>query len=97
MCLPVIFRQRVGKNVTAATNTQATIESFLDASYSMPSVSYQRKAGHQFFPGFLIFMIEYVIELTLTRNPAGRNKINNISGVLSPEETSLFTISSTMC
>jgi hypothetical protein len=45
----------------------------------------------------LVFTKENVIELTLTRNPAGRNKINNISGVVFPEEPFLFTISSTTC
>jgi hypothetical protein len=40
---PSIARQRIGKNVTVATNTHATIEELLDASFSMRSVSYQRK------------------------------------------------------
>jgi hypothetical protein len=38
---PIVARQRLGKNVTAATNTHATIE-LLDAFY-MRSVSYQGK------------------------------------------------------
>jgi hypothetical protein len=42
---PTVARQRLGKNVTAATNTHATIEELLDASFSMQSVSYQRKVG----------------------------------------------------
>jgi hypothetical protein len=42
----IVARQRLGKkNVTAATNTHATIEELLDASFSMPSVRYQRKVG----------------------------------------------------
>jgi hypothetical protein len=41
--LNVVARQRLGKNVTAATNTHATIEELLDASFSMRSVSYGRK------------------------------------------------------
>jgi hypothetical protein len=32
---PVVARQRLGKNVTAATNTHATIEELLDASFYM--------------------------------------------------------------
>jgi hypothetical protein len=39
---PIIARQRLGKNVTAATNTHATIE-LLDASFPMRSVSYEGK------------------------------------------------------
>jgi hypothetical protein len=42
---PIVARQRFGKNVTAATNTQGTIEELLNASFSMRSVSYQRKVG----------------------------------------------------
>jgi hypothetical protein len=37
-----IARQRLGKHVPAATNTHATIEEMLNASFSMRSVSYQR-------------------------------------------------------
>jgi hypothetical protein len=40
---PIVARQRLGKDVTAATNTHATIEEMLDASFSTRSVSYQRK------------------------------------------------------
>jgi hypothetical protein len=38
-----IARQRLGIWDSAATNIHATIEKFLDASFSMPSVSYQRQ------------------------------------------------------
>jgi hypothetical protein len=41
--LPIIARQRLDKNVIAVTNTQATKEEFLDASFYMLSVSYQGK------------------------------------------------------
>jgi hypothetical protein len=37
--------QRLDNKVNAATNTHATIEELLDASFSMWSVSYQRKVG----------------------------------------------------
>jgi hypothetical protein len=40
---PVIARQRLGKNFTAAMNTHTEIEEFLDWSCYMSSVSYQRK------------------------------------------------------
>jgi hypothetical protein len=49
-------RQRLGKNVTTATNTHATIEELLDVSFYMRSVSYQRKIGDQSFPEFLVFL-----------------------------------------
>jgi hypothetical protein len=41
----ITARQQLGKNVTTATNTDATIEELLDTSFSMRPISYQRKAG----------------------------------------------------
>jgi hypothetical protein len=41
--LPINARQRIDRNVTAVTNTHATIEELLDASFSMWPVSYQGK------------------------------------------------------
>jgi hypothetical protein len=38
-----LTRERLGKN--AATNTHETIKEFLEASFYMESVSYQRKVG----------------------------------------------------
>jgi hypothetical protein len=38
-----VAREQLGKNVTAITNTHATIEELLDASFSMSLVSYQGK------------------------------------------------------
>jgi hypothetical protein len=47
VCVPLIVaRKRLGTNATAATNIHSTAEEFLDASFSMPSVSYQRKVGY---------------------------------------------------
>jgi hypothetical protein len=43
MYFPIVATQRLGKNFTAATNTQATIEEILDASFSMQPMSYQGK------------------------------------------------------
>jgi hypothetical protein len=44
VCLsPIVARQRLGRKVTAVTNTQATIEELLEASFSLWSVSYQGK------------------------------------------------------
>jgi hypothetical protein len=57
---PLAVRQRLGKNDTAATNTYITIEELLDASFSMRSVSYQRKIGDWFFPELLILIIVYL-------------------------------------
>jgi hypothetical protein len=37
---PIIVRQRLSKNVTAATNTHAKIEEMLEASFSMQFMSY---------------------------------------------------------
>jgi hypothetical protein len=41
----IIDRQRLGKTVTAATNTHTTTEEMLDASFSMQFIPYQRKVG----------------------------------------------------
>jgi hypothetical protein len=38
---PIVARQRLGRNSTAVTNAYATIEEFLNASFSMWPVSYQ--------------------------------------------------------
>jgi hypothetical protein len=40
---PIVARQRLGLNLTAVTNTRATIEELLDASFSMWPVPYQGK------------------------------------------------------
>jgi hypothetical protein len=49
MCIPpIVARLRLYKNVTAATNTYATAEELLDASFSMQFVSYQRTVGDEF-------------------------------------------------
>jgi hypothetical protein len=45
---PIDAKQMIDKNVTAATNTHATIEELLDVSFSTQSVSYQRKVGDYF-------------------------------------------------
>jgi hypothetical protein len=50
---PIVSRQRLCKNITAATDTHATIEELLDASfYAVRVVS--RKAGDEFFPELLL-------------------------------------------
>jgi hypothetical protein len=42
LCIPpIVATQRLGKYVSAATNTHATIEELLDAMFSMRPVSYQ--------------------------------------------------------
>jgi hypothetical protein len=38
---PIVARQWLGRDVTELTNTHATIEELLDASFSMWPVSYQ--------------------------------------------------------
>jgi hypothetical protein len=46
VCLYVyVARQRLDKNITAATNTHATTDEFLDASFSTRPLSYQMKVG----------------------------------------------------
>lgn len=38
---PIVVRQRLGKNISEATNTHAKAEYLLDAAFSLRSVSYQ--------------------------------------------------------
>jgi hypothetical protein len=40
-CYRVVARQRLGKQVPAATNRRATIEELMDAVFSMRAVSYE--------------------------------------------------------
>jgi hypothetical protein len=40
---PIVARQRLSRNVTVVTNTQATIEELLEASFSMWPLSYEEK------------------------------------------------------
>jgi hypothetical protein len=66
LCIPpIVARQRLGRNVTAVTNTYATIEELLDASFSMRSVSYQGKQAISSSQSFLFFYV--------TIKLAGRN------------------------
>jgi hypothetical protein len=44
----IVARQRLGKNVTAATNTHAKIENLLDKAFSVRFMLYQK--SRQFFP-----------------------------------------------
>jgi hypothetical protein len=57
MCTtPVAARQRLYKNVTAATITHTTIQEHLEASPSMRSESYQMKVGYLFFQELLVIL-----------------------------------------
>jgi hypothetical protein len=42
----IVPKQRLSKNITAPTNKRATIEELLDVSFSMRSMSYQKKIGY---------------------------------------------------
>jgi hypothetical protein len=52
---PIVARQRLGKNVNAATNIHATMKDSLDASFSMQFVSYQKKIGDSSSQNFCFF------------------------------------------
>jgi hypothetical protein len=54
LCIPpIVARQCFGEYVPAATNTHAAMEELFDASFSVRSVSYKRKAG-EYFPELLV-------------------------------------------
>jgi hypothetical protein len=61
---PVVARQRLGKNVTAATNTLTAVEELVDV-FCIRSVSYQGKAGDQFFLELLAFCTSYLVYATI--------------------------------
>jgi hypothetical protein len=50
----IVARQRLGKNITAETNTQVTIEELLDASFSIWPVSYQGKEAISYSLNFFL-------------------------------------------
>jgi hypothetical protein len=56
---PIFAMQWLSKHVPAATNTQATIEEFLDALFSMWSMSYKRKVSDKFFPKLFVFFYHF--------------------------------------
>jgi hypothetical protein len=51
--LNIFAMQRLGKIITAAKNTHASIEELLGVSFYMRSLSYQRKAGDSSSQNFL--------------------------------------------
>jgi hypothetical protein len=51
---PIFARQRLGRYFNAVTNTHATIEELLDASFSMWPVSYQGKWAISSSQNFLL-------------------------------------------
>jgi hypothetical protein len=57
---PTVVGQWLSKNVTAETNTCATVE-LLDPLFSVQSLSYQRKVGDLFFPELLVLIINLVL------------------------------------
>jgi hypothetical protein len=60
-----VARQRLGRNVTAVTNTHATIEELLEASFSMWPVSYQGKQAISSSQNFLVYLSFYLKTLML--------------------------------
>jgi hypothetical protein len=60
----VVTRQRLGKIVTAATNTHVT-SLLLNASFSMRSVSYQRKVGCHFITELVFLCFDIYVSYGL--------------------------------
>jgi hypothetical protein len=57
LCIPpIVARQRLGRNVTAVTNTHATVVELLDATFSIWPVSYQ---GNQAITSSQNFLLGY--------------------------------------
>jgi hypothetical protein len=62
---PIVARQRLGRDVTAVTNTHAAIEELLDASFSMWPVSYQGKQAISSSQNFLFFTFTLSVSVIL--------------------------------
>jgi hypothetical protein len=61
---PIVARQRLSKNVTTATNTDAIIEELLDASFSVRSVLYEGKWTFSSSQNFLLLIyVNHLIKL----------------------------------
>jgi hypothetical protein len=58
---PIVARQRLGRNVTAVTNTHATIEELFDASFSVWPVSYQGKQAISSSQNFLLLFCNHPV------------------------------------
>jgi hypothetical protein len=79
LCLYIyVARQRLGKNVAAATNTHVTIKELLDASFCMQSSSCKRKVGYS-WQNFCNFM--HPILTTYSRSVNQKTSVTNPSGV----------------
>jgi hypothetical protein len=59
---PIVARQRPGKKTVNATKNTQAIEEFLDASFSMRSVLYQRKVGEYFFAEISVSEEEHMVK-----------------------------------
>jgi hypothetical protein len=64
--IPPIVARRLGRNVTAVTNTRKTREELLDASFSMWPVSYQGKYAITSSQNFLLFVYSRPSHVQLT-------------------------------
>jgi hypothetical protein len=51
----IVARRRLGRNVTEVTNTQATIEELLDASFFSVARVASKKVGDSFFRELFVF------------------------------------------
>jgi hypothetical protein len=71
---PIVARQRVGKHIPAATNSHATIEKLLDASFSVLSVLYEGKVGKYFFPELLVYFMMLSVATVHSLPSFGNNK-----------------------
>jgi hypothetical protein len=54
---PIVARQRIGTNVTTATNTHETIEELFDGSFSVWSVPYQGEVDDLVLPRISCLMM----------------------------------------
>jgi hypothetical protein len=65
MCAPIVPRQQLGKIVTSATNTHATIEELMDALFYMRFMSYQGKQATSSSENFLPIISGPVIKVII--------------------------------
>jgi hypothetical protein len=61
-----VVRQQLCRNVTVVTNTHATIEELLEASFLMWPVSYQGKQGISSSQNFLLLSFLFILPILIS-------------------------------
>jgi hypothetical protein len=89
--LPIVARQRLGENITAATNTRTTIEAFLDMSFYVRSVWYQGKYEISSSQNFLFIFCKETLYIVTLRHSSLKKTCQCFSERRSPLSSVRYT------